>query len=269
MNEVIEVGWVQIYLFSLIILFAFLWFGFVFFKKAREYYIEEEVSLDSILLMGLLGVVMARLVFMITNMNIFGDSWIRVLFLKEYPGMSGWGAVLGLVLAVALVVRKTKQKLFDWLDLVSLALASALPIVEAGKLIMKQGGLLWGVIPEMMVSTVLLLMLFWGLWKVEKEYRTFDWYRYNKTQASAGFVTAGVIGGYGVFKILMLLVVGVRDSWSDLWLGLGLVLAGGVLVYLRSGRKIMEKNMDWRKMRLGISREVSKRKKMLRRGINK
>ena len=269
MNQVIHLGWVQLYLFSVIVFFAFLWFGFVFFKKAREHHIEEEVSLNSILLMGLWVAVIARMVFAIKNPDIFANNWIRVVFLKEYAGMDGWGAVLGLLVATTIVVRKTKQKMFDWLDLVSLALAAALPVIEAGRLVIGHGGLLMGVIPEMGLRASLLLGLFWGLWKMEKEYRTFDWYRHNKTQARTGFVTAVLALGYGVFKIIMVLVIGAGGRWIDLWTGLGLILIGGIILYFRSGRKLLDGKIKIEEIGLELAKIVNEKKKTIRHGINK
>lgn len=269
MEQVISLGWVQVYLFSLIILFAFLWFGFVFFKKAKESRVDDELSLDTILLAGLLAAVMARVVFMLGNLDVFGGSWIRGVFLKEYPGMSGLGAVLGLVLAILIVVKKTKEKVFDWLDLASLALAAALPVVEAGRLVAGQGGMIWGKVPEMGVGALLLLILFWFLWRVEKEYRTFEWYRQHKTQANSGFVTAGLMLGYGVYKILMLLLLGGSNGWQSLWWGLGFLLIGGGLMYWRSGRKIVEKEIKWRELPAILKREIRKKTRNWKRGINK
>lgn len=269
MDQVIHLGWVQLYLFSVIVLFAFLWFGFVFFKKAREHHIEEEVSLNSILLMGLWVALMARMMFVVKNPDIFAGNWIRVVFLKEHAGMDGWGAVLGLLVATMIVVRKTKQKIFDWLDLVSLGLAAALPVIEAGRLVIGHGGLLMGVVPEMGLRASLLLGLFWGLWKMEKEYRTFDWYRYNKTQARTGFVTAVLILGYGVFKIIMVLVVGAGGKWADLGVGLGLILIGGAILYFRSGRKLLDGKIKVEEIGLELAKIVNEKKKMIRHGINK
>lgn len=269
MDQVIRLGWIQLYLFSLIVFLAFLWFGFVFFKKAREYHIEEEVSLNSIFLMGLWGALMARLVFVVRNMEIFTGNWARILFLKEYAGMDGVGAVLGLLIVVAIVVRKTKQKVFDLLDLVSLALAATLPVIEAGRLMIGQGGLLFRVIPEVGLRAVLFLILFWVLWKMEKEYRTLDWYRQNKTQANTGFVTAMLISGYGVIDIVMILLLGVKDRWGSFFIALGLVLVGAAVLYFRSGNKILEEKIGFKELGLRLVEGLNERKKKIRRGINK
>lgn len=268
MSQVISLGWLNVYLFSLVILFAFLWMGFVFFKKTTENHVDEEISLDTVLLMGLLGVVMARLFFVIGNWQTFSSSWARILFLKEYSGMSGWGAVLGVFLAAMIVARKVKAELFDWLDMVSLAVASALPIVEAGRLVMKQGGLLWGVIPEMLLRAVLLLGLFWGLWRLEKEYRTFEWYRHKRTQANTGFITGVLLAGYGLFKVIILLLLGANGQWNNLWIGLVLMLTGGGLIYWRSGRGVSESKglIDGILVKI---KKMKRKKKFGRRGINR
>lgn len=268
MNQIISLGWLNVYLFSLVILFAFLWMGFVFFKKTTENHVDEEISLDTVLLMGLLGVVMARLVFVLTNWQTFASSWARILFLNEYSGMSGWGAVLGVFLAAVIVAKKVKAELFDWLDMVSLALASALPIIEAGRLVMKQGGLLWGVVPEMLLRAVLLLGLFWWLWRLEKEYRTFEWYRHKRTQANTGFITGVLAVGYGFFKIIILLLLGANGQWSNLWIGLVLMLLGGGVIYWRSGRGMSEGKGLIDDVLVRVKRVV-RRKKIGRRGINR
>jgi len=219
--------------------------------------------------MGLWSALMARIVFVVRNIEIFTGNWARVLFLKEYIGMDGVGVILGLLVVVVIVVRKTKQKVFDWLDLVSLALAAALPVVEAGRLVIGHGGLLFGVVPETGLRTIFLLVLFWVLWKMEKEYRTFDWYRQNKTQANTGFVTGMLILGYGVIDIVMVLLVGVKDRWGGLFMALGLVLAGGAVLYFRSGNKVLEEKIRFKELSSRLVKVLSERKKKIRRGINK
>ncbi|MBU1071280.1 prolipoprotein diacylglyceryl transferase [Patescibacteria group bacterium] len=219
MNDILlSVEGVSVYTFSAFVFLAFLWSSFVFYKKAIEYHENEETVFNAVLLMGALSFIFSRFWFVMTKLDWFVGHWIRVLFMKEYPGMNGWGVFLGVLLGVLVIVKKNKQKLFDWLDLVSLGLSAGIPIVYVAS----------GVLSTEMMSTeivkgLLLALWFFFLWWVEGEYRTFGWYRFRKTQAKTGFVTGGFVFGLGLVNAYAVLVA-----------------VGVLIVYIRSERKVIK-----------------------------
>jgi prolipoprotein diacylglyceryltransferase len=216
MNGVLlTVEGVSVYTMSAFIFLAFLWSGFVFYKKAIEYHENEDVVFNAILLMGALCFVFSRAWFVANKLDWFAGHWIRVFFVKEYPGMSGWGVSLGVLVTVLFVVKKTKKDLYNWLDLSALGLSAGIPIVYVAK------GVLSIPTDTNLIKGLLLALWFFFLWWVEGEYRTFEWYRFRKTQARTGFVTGMFLIGFGLVNLY-----------------LGLVVVGVLVVYIRSERRV-------------------------------
>jgi hypothetical protein len=236
MNEVLlSIEGVSVYTLSAFVFLAFLWASFVFYKKAIEYHESEEVVFNAVLLMGILAFVFSRFWFVASKLEWFYGHWIRVLFLREYPGMSGWGVLLGVLLGALIVVNRFNRKLFDWLDLVALGLSAGMPIVYAAKgaLSVGTGVIFLGMTAEM-VKALFLSLWFFFLWWVEGEYRTYDWYRFRKTQARTGFVTGVFVFGFGFINLL----VNLKTKTTAIWYVYAiLVVVGALVVYIRSERK--------------------------------
>lgn len=211
----------SVYTLSAFVFLAFLWSGFVFYKKGVEYHESEETMFNAVLLMGGLSFVFARAWFVLTRLDWFTGHWIRVFFMKEYPGMSGWGVFLGVLVGVLIMVKNLKKGLYDWLDLVSLGLSAGTPIVYVALGVLSVESAVVGVMAVETVKGLFLALWFLFLWWVEGEYRTFEWYRFRKTQARTGFVTGMFLIGFGLAN-----------------LNAGLVVVGALVVYIRSERRI-------------------------------
>jgi hypothetical protein len=234
---ILSVEGVTIYTFSAFVLLAFLWSGFVFYKKSVEYRENEEVLFNTVLLAGALSFVGARVGFVLSNLDWFANHLIRVLLMGDYPGMSGWGALVGIFLATMIIARKTKGKIFDLLDLVTLGLSAGIPIVYAANGVLSTEQIMvGGVMSSGLIKGLLFSLWFVFLWRLEGEYRTFEWYRFRKTQARAGFVTGGFLFGLGLVNGGMDLLIGEGLSWWQLVL----VVAGMMVVYIRSERKLVK-----------------------------
>lgn len=248
MNDVLlSVEGVSIYTLSAFIFLAYLWSSFVFYKKAIEYNESEETVFNAVLLMGALSFIFARLGFVVTKLDWFTGHWIRVLFVKEYPGMVGWGVFLGVAVGVLIMVRNLKKKLFNWLDLVVLGLSAGIPIVYAAKGFLSADQVVGGMMAIETIKGLLLALWFFFLWWAEREYRTFEWYRFRKTQAKTGFVTGVFVFGFGLINLI-----------TD-WPYIILVVVGALVVYIRSERKfkkdlgllIKKKKFKWLRKKLG------------------
>ena len=214
---------------------AFLWSGFVFYKKAIEYHENEETVFNLILLIGILSFVFARGWFVLSNLDWFAGHWIRIIFLREYPGMSGWGVLFGVFAGVLLGLKKGKKDLFNLLDLASLGLSAGIPIVYAASGALSAGPMASGVISAGIVKGLLLALWFFFLWWVEGEYRTFEWYRFRKTQARAGFISGVFMFGFGLINLIVELWFGSNSLWP---VYAGIVVVGLLVVYIRSERRV-------------------------------
>ncbi len=223
----LRIGQFPVYIQSIFVVLAFLWFGFVVYKKGIEYHYKDESLLDLIILCGVLGWVLARLFFVVANLSSFSPNWLRIILLSEYPGYSFAGLLIGVYLANLLLSYSGELKLYEGLDLSSLGLAAAAAIGQVGLIFGGEVSLVWQLPKGLLLGLILLVCFVW-LWRLEREYRTFEWYRYRKTQARSGFI-------FGSFLILFGVAIGVFGQFV---LGILMLILGVIFIYYRSGRTL-------------------------------
>ena len=231
-GAVLKIDTVTIYGYCAILALSFLWGAFVAYKKATEAHFEDVQVLDAILSAGFWSVVFGRLSYVLLNYRIFWNNWPRILFLKNYPGLDHWGLLLGIVLAVYLATKNKKQRFFDWFDFAMLGLVGGMSVYF--------GGVALGTLSLVSVGgAIVSLAMFIYLWRAEKVYRTYDWYKNNKTQAKSGFLSGVALSYYGLTHIVLLLLTPGRALWV-VGVNFLLFVGGWVLVYSRSGRNLAE-----------------------------
>ena len=226
-----KIDMVTIYGYNVILALSFLWGSFVAYKKALEAHFDEVQVMDVIVLAGFWSFVLGRLTYVLLNLQLFWNNWARIFFLKNYPGLSHWGLLLGIALALFLVVRKNKQKFFDWLDFAALGLAGGMAIYFAGLAINRNIFALG--------AAIVSLAVFSFLWKAEKEYRTYAWYKNKKTQAKSGFISGVVLSYYGLVQLAWQLASQDRKI-AVVITSILLFVGGWFLVYSRSGRNLSD-----------------------------
>jgi len=216
-----------VYILSLFVVLAYFWYCFVVYKKGLEFRYTAETLYDLVLLSGALGWLFARLGFAIEHFSVFKVNFLRLVLLSEYPGYNYLGLVVGLVLAVAILARREEIKSYEGLDLLGLGLPGAMAFERLGRVFSGEVRLVWQLPVELLQALVWLLVFVW-LWRLEKEYRTFSWYRFRRTQARPGFI-------FGSFLFLSGLVMMLSNSWP---LGLFGLILGAIIIYGRSGRSL-------------------------------
>ena len=216
-----------VYILSLFVVLAYFWYCFVVYKKGLEFRYTAETLYDLVLLSGALGWLFARLGFAIEHFSVFKINFLRLVLLSEYPGYNYLGLVVGLVLAVAILARREEIKSYEGLDLLGLGLPGAMAFERLGRVFSGEVRLVWQLPVELLQALVWLLVFVW-LWRLEKEYRTFSWYRFRRTQARPGFI-------FGSFLFLSGLVMMLSNSWP---LGLFGLILGAIIIYGRSGRSL-------------------------------
>ncbi len=236
MNEIlISVGRLSVFTLSFFLVVAYLWYCFVIYKKGLEFRYTPETLYDLCLLSGASGWLFARLAFVIEHFSVFRLNFLRVVLLSDYPGYNYLGLVIGLVVAVFILARREEIKYYEGLDLLGLGLPGAMAFERLGRVFSGEIHLVWQLPMELLQALVLLLVFVW-LWRLEKEYRTFSWYRFRRTQARHGFI-------FGSFLILSGFVMMLANSWpffkaSSMAFGLFELVLGMVIIYLRSGRSL-------------------------------
>lgn len=215
-----------VYILSLSVVLAYFWYSFVVYKKGLEYRYAPESLLDLAVLSGVFAWLGARLSFVLFHWATFEANWLRVFLLLAYPGYDYFGLLVGLVVGVAWLARRGEIKLSDGSDLVGLGLSGAIAFERLGRVFSGQVTLVFGVPAEILQAFLFLLIFVW-LWKLEGEYRTFEWYRFRKTQAKSGFI-------FGAFLFLSGIVIG----FNSVQLGVASILVGIAVVYNQSGRSL-------------------------------
>ena len=236
-NEILlNIGRLSVFTLSFFLVLAYLWYCFVVYKKGLEFRYTAETLYDLALLSGALGWLFARLGFVIEHFSVFKVNFLRLVLLSEYPGYNYLGLVIGLVLAVTILARREEIKSYEGLDLLGLGLPGAMAFERLGRVFSGEVRLVWQLPLELLQALVFLLIFVW-LWRLEKEYRTFSWYRFRRTQARPGFI-------FGSFLFLSGLVVMLSNSWplfklTALLFGFFGLILGTIIVYLRSGRSLI------------------------------
>ena len=220
-----------VYSFSLLVVLSFLWGSFIFYKKAIESHFEEIAILDIIVFVAFWSFVSGRMLYVLMNLAIFKDHWTRLFFLKDYPGISQWGLVVGILLGLFLAVRKLKVKYVDLLDMCVLGLLGGLPIYFSGLCFIQ---FKW----FYLAVAIVMAFIFLFFWKAENDYRTYGWYRNKKTHAKSGFIAGSGIVVFGLLNLISQVWLG--RQLIEMVLGGFLIVGGSVLVYIRSGRTVKE-----------------------------
>ncbi len=244
--------------FGIFAILAFLSASFVIWKRARETHFSEEEIFDAIGGVTLVGLLGARLVYVIFHFYRFGFWPLGWLSFVRIPGMTFSGGLAAGVLALFFFSRRKHWDFFEVSDIFVTGLSLAQAIGWMGAFFSGTGvgresklGLLFPgyETPRFPAQFVWMLgfgLLFIYLYKVEQRYRTFEWYRAGKMSVSCGFLTFFYFIVFAVLELISLLV-GTHVYWLwfpvNLFFGLTVLGLGLGGLYWRSGRESKE---DWR-----------------------
>lgn len=251
-----SIGPFTLYTFGIFVFVACFFGLFVIWKRGIELHFDSKELFDvvfSVLLWLFLG---ARLGHVLIHLSDFAtsSSWWQVL------ARPGWYLPMGLVFSWMVLRSMAKKRRWDAF-LVSDIFVTGLVLFQAllafGTFV---GGIGYGApttwfigmqfpgvydkrIPVQIGEFVGFMGLFWYLWWVEGVYRTFSWYKGNRSQASTGFVT-------GIYLVVSGLI-SAAAAWlrTPDWVVAGLrlevivtglfgILFGGWILFQRSGRSL-------------------------------
>ncbi|MBU0576192.1 prolipoprotein diacylglyceryl transferase [Patescibacteria group bacterium] len=247
---------------SVFVVLAFLVTAFVFWRKTREEHYLQDQAFDAFLLTSMVGLVMGRVGFVIQHLSEFGFNLWHWLDVVNHPGSSISIGLLGASLYLYRYAGKQKWDQFEVLDYWFLAVAAGMVLRQIGNFFAGVGfgyqtNLPWGMVfpgvftkyhPVQLYSTLFFLALYIYLSWAEYNYRTFVWYKAGKKTAQTGFLSCVFMIAVGGFMSLMQFIKPPQLVWKginfDLLLYLLLLVGGGIIVYLKSGRsfKLFGKN---------------------------
>lgn len=232
------------FIFLAIALYAGLFTLWRIFEK--EHIEETTVFLDKMFLAGLIALFISHL-----PASIFSIGTVPLslgLFLNMFSGSFSWQVAYPVfAMALFLLLKETWKDRFLVLDLGVIALSVFLGFVFVARLMTT---IALGIIAPtqfsilFLILTIVCMIAFFLLSKalvhVERQYRTFFWYRYRRSSAQSGFVTAvfsigfgliGIVDAFGLYPFGLLSLPMFLIVWS-----IFMIVSGFVLIYVRSGR---------------------------------
>lgn len=238
---------------------AFLVGTFVFWKKGGEEYYDQAELMDVLVLSCFSALVGARVGFILVHFSEFGFDILKWFSWLSYPGYLGIAALACGFASMIWHANKRKWDAYEVGDFGAIALSLSMVIIYLGEFLNGTGfgnvtslpvGMSFpGVFdkrhPVQLYSIVLYLILFVVVWKLERIYRSFIWYRANRRTAQSGFILSCFLIGYGLIGVVLsffqqsfLTIYGIN---IELVIRILVIVAGLVLMYIRSGRSIFPK----------------------------
>ena len=216
-----SLGRLKIYSFGVMAVVAFMVGAFVVWKSAREAHLDEEKIFDTTLVAVFWGLMAARLGYVIEHWQNFVNpiNPVAVISLTSYPGLSVWGGMIGGILALWGVSRNLSWNFWQLADIFMPGWLLAWSVGYVGQ-ILNQG---LGGSYRMLIG----LMLFLSTFKLEREYRTYEWYKGKRGEAKSGFVFLATLAGTSLMA-------------QNVGLGVTTFAVGLTALYIRSGRNIRE-----------------------------
>lgn len=126
------IGPFKVYTFGFFLALSFILSTFIVWRYAKEE-LKEEEYLDAFLYTSIATLLSSRLVYILFNFDQFGTNLLRYIVVRETPGLSLLGGLLG---GFAFLFWYAKKLRFDFtclLDLFSLAGSFALVFTKIGE----------------------------------------------------------------------------------------------------------------------------------------
>ncbi len=235
---------------------AYLVGAYLFWKKGKEEYYDEHQLFDVLIASSFWGLVAARLGFIAANFSNFGLDILKWFSLITYPGYVGFvGLIVGAIILFK-SAEKRKWDAFEVADFGAIGMSFSAAIISLGTFVNGSAfgnptslpiGLSFpGVFdkrhPTQLYAMVLYFLLFILLWKLERVYRTFLWYRENRRTAQSGFVFAVFCIGFGIITASMIIVqpasIHIFSVPIDPIIGVSSAFTGLFSLFIRSGRTL-------------------------------
>jgi phosphatidylglycerol:prolipoprotein diacylglycerol transferase len=251
---IFSIGPFTLYTFVVVMCVAVFAGLFVIWKRGRELHFEENELFDVVFICLGWMFVAARVGYGLLHIADFGyqlGNWLNVI---AKPGWFFPAGLFGAAIALIIECKKRKWDLFQVSDILVTGLALVHAFIGLATWL---SGIGYGLstssfigmqfvgtfdkrYPVQLLELLGFLTCFLYLWWVESVYRTFSWYRKNKSQAQTGYLTGVYLMWWGAVSVIVailrtpeLVLYGVRgDIVIPVVVG---VVGGWILLMNRSG----------------------------------
>ncbi len=127
-----SIGKISVSSYGVFLAVGFLVGVFLIWRLSRAWDLDEEKILDLTLLTFLGGLIGARLYFVLGNIHIFAENFLRVFSINKYPGFSFWGVFLGGWLTLSFFAKRKKLDFWQLGDIASVGFLGGLILSNLG-----------------------------------------------------------------------------------------------------------------------------------------
>jgi len=112
----LDLKFIKIYTYGVFLALGFLWASFILWKNIRLTQYKEDEVFDGFFLGLIGGLFFGRLVYVVLNFKEFGFSFLKFILVNGYPGISLYGALIGMVLMLFIFFSSKKIKFLAIVD---------------------------------------------------------------------------------------------------------------------------------------------------------
>lgn len=127
-----SIGSVSLSSFGVFLAMGFLFGIFLVWRLTRAWDLDEEKSLDLILLTFIGGLIGARAYFVILNLPVFVSAPLNLILINKVPGLSFWGGILGGWLTMYIFARRFKMDFWQLADIALVGVIGGLILSDIG-----------------------------------------------------------------------------------------------------------------------------------------
>jgi len=233
-------------------LFAALLIGSFFsWKKGKEDNLDPEPLMDGIIISSIIEFFGARLIFILTHPELGFKAYFNFM---KFPGFSYYGALISGVIFWIYFCKTHKWDFYKLADVLVFGIIPAQILINLGTFFDGSGygaktKLPWGIVfpglsykahPISLYQIIFLGILLWWIYKLERQYRFFSWYKGKRAVAAPGFLFLTYLLTFAVFRFVLEFVSNKSLYLLNLsignWISLGIFLIGLIILYERTDR---------------------------------
>ncbi|HLG25486.1 MAG TPA: prolipoprotein diacylglyceryl transferase family protein [Candidatus Gracilibacteria bacterium] len=244
----LELGPVTIYSLWIFVAIGFFAALLIINKLSQKTRLRLKFLADNSLAIFFAGLIVARLFYVARNSALFLtdlnlESFLQIFYIWD-KGLSPWGAVAGILAAVAYFAKKEGENIFKWLDVMAVSILGGMAFSNAGAFLDgrnfgRETDLPWGVVVENSLYAVPIhpTQLYAALYTAILAGVLFELFN-HKISKEPGNISLLAMTGYAFLRFIeeflrgdeSNLILNLREGFIYALLG---ILVGGMLLYVR------------------------------------
>lgn len=202
---------------GVLLIFSFFLGGFFIWRRAKQEHIEDGDIFDLIFLSSFIGLVGARVGYIISHFAEFGISVRNWIDPVGSHGISWFGFLIGFMIGVALICNRKKWEYFEIADMAVVGVIVSQILLRIGQFfdssfVGANTNLPWGLPfpgfdgrqhPLSLYEIPFLFFLIWLVRYFDKHYRLYTWYCNGRSDAKPGFLWLSYLFFLSLFHIFL------------------------------------------------------------------